>query len=298
MNDVRDILNRYALVPNKLTLVNGVKIINTDKGRFVFKKNKNINLLNTYKYLKNRSFEYIPRKINNEEDYDVYEYIEDNNEPIEQKILDLIHVVTLLHMKTTFYKEVDIDDYKVIYESVNNEIDDVYKYYNNMMDIIDTKIYMAPSEYLIARNISKIYESLKYAKDGIDKWYELVKDKRKIRVVNIHNNLSVDHYLKSDKPYLISWEKSRIDIPIYDLLILYNNHYLDMEFSDVFYEYEKRYPLLEEERTLLFVLIAIPKRIVNKTSIYELCIEIRKVFDYLYKTEKLITEYRIEPTPH
>ena len=36
---------------------------------------------------------------------------------------------------------------------------------------------MSPVEYLIARNISKIYESLNYSKENINKWYELVKDK-------------------------------------------------------------------------------------------------------------------------
>ena len=96
---------------------------------------------------------------------------------------------------------------------------------------------------------------MNYSKENINKWYELVKNKRRIRVVNIHNNLSLEHYIKGNKPYLISWEKSKIDNPIYDLYNLYLNHYLDFDFSELFLNYESKYPLLKEERILLFSLM-------------------------------------------
>ena len=67
----------------------------------------------------------------------------------------------------------------------------------------------------------EIFETINYCKYEVDSWYELIKDKRKIRLVNIHNNLSLDHYIKNDKPYLISWNKNKIDMPIYDLIKLY-----------------------------------------------------------------------------
>lgn len=291
MNDFREILKKNNLSPKKLTIVNNVRIIDTGTSKYVLKKNQRANLINTYRYLKSRSFDYFPDKINDKEDYDIYDYIEDTEEPSEQKLLDLINLVALLHLKTTYYQEVDIDDYKKIYETVNQTIKSTTEYYNNIMDNIENTVYYSPSQYLIARNISKVYESLNYAHDSIEKWYQLVKDKNRQRVVNIHNNLSLSHYIRSEKPYLISWEKSKIDMPIYDLLNLYQNHYLDTNFNDIFIEYEKRYPLLEEERTLLFTLMAIPQKIINKDTTYDLCIEIRKVFDYIYKTENLITHY-------
>ena len=45
----------------------------------------------------------------------------------------------------------------------------------------------------------------------------MVKDKRKVRYVVVHNNLDLDHFLKGKNNYLISWDKSKIDLPIYDL---------------------------------------------------------------------------------
>ena len=143
-----------------------------------------------------RSFNYFPEVIKEENDTLYHKYIDDINEPKEQKIIDLINLVTLLHSKTTMYKEIDIDNYKYIYENINDQIDDILNYYNTVMDNIETSIYMSPSNYLISRNISFIYSAINYAKRSIDYWYKLVENKRKVRVVANHNNLSLEHYLK------------------------------------------------------------------------------------------------------
>lgn len=277
--------------PKKITIKNNVEIIDTDNNTYVIKKKTNKNLDYIYDYLHSRSFDYFPKRLIKDDEYDIYEYVEDVKLPNEQKILDLVNLLTLLHSKTTFYKEIDIDIYKNIYEDVVGRIEYLNNYYNNLMDIIETNIYMSPSEYLIARNISLIYNSLNYARYQIDRWYDLIKDKRKIRLVNIHNNLSIEHYIKKDKPYFISWDKSKIDMPIYDILSLYKNHFLDFEFMDILKFYESKYPLLMEERILLFILMALPSEIDISSSEYNTCIKARNLLDYLAKTEYLTTEY-------
>lgn len=277
--------------PKKITIKNNVEIIDTDNNTYVIKKKTNKNLDYIYDYLHSRSFDYFPKRLIKDDEYDIYEYVEDVKLPNEQKILDLVNLLTLLHSKTTFYKEIDIDIYKNIYEDVVGRIEYLNNYYNNLMDVIETNIYMSPSEYLIARNISLIYNSLNYARYQIDRWYDLIKDKRKIRLVNIHNNLSIEHYIKKDKPYFISWDKSKIDMPIYDILSLYKNHFLDFEFMDILKFYESKYPLLMEERILLFILMALPSEIDISSSEYNTCIKVRNLLDYLAKTEYLTTEY-------
>ena len=99
------------------------------------------------------------------------------------------------------------------------------------------------------------------------------------------------HYIKNEKPYLISWNKSRIDSPIYDLLSFYKNHYLDFDFDDLFHFYESGYPLKEDERLLLFTYMAIPYKIEIISDEYEMCIKINKMIEYLYKTSNLIMNY-------
>lgn len=274
----------------KITIKNNVRILENDEDIYVYKKRRK-DLDNTYQYLLSRSFDYFPKKIDEQNEYDVYEYIPDIKEPIEQKALDLMYVLSLLHSKTTFYREIDIEDYKKIYEDINNEIEDVTSYYNLLMDEINKEVYMSPSDYLIARNISKIYASLYFAKENIEKWYNIIENKKKIRYVTLHNNLKIDHYIKREKPYLVSWDNNKVDIPIYDLLKFYKNHYLDFDFNELLTLYESRYELLPEEKLLLFCKMALPYKINICDSEIEQCQTIRKLFDYIYKTENLVSEY-------
>jgi len=290
-NNLREILEKNNICCSKITLKNNVRIITSKKGNYVIKKDA-CNLDNTYNYLLSRSFDYFPKTILKDNDYSVYEYIEDTYEPLEQRILDIITLLTMLHSKTTFYKEIDIDNYKYLYETINNKLDYLFNYYNDIIFLIEKSIYMSPSGYLIARNINKIYECINYCKNELESWYKLIEDKRKVRVVNIHNNLSLEHYLKSDKPYFISWNKNKIDMPIYDLLILYKKYYLNFDFYELFNYYESRYPLALEERKLLFILMAMPEKLQLEDNEYKNSIKCRNFFDYIYKTEELITEYK------
>lgn len=289
--NLRSIFDDESINFKRVTIKNNARIVDTDQGSYVIKKRKNNNLDNIYNYLLSRSFDYFPKCLKHNQEYDIYEYIPDTNEPGEQKILDLINLVSLLHNKTTYYKEIDLDNYKEIYESINNRIEYLYNYYTDMITIIERNVYMSPSQYLIARNISMIYKSLDYCKQSIDRWYDLIRDKRRVRYVTLHNNLNISHYLRGDKPYLISWDYSKKDMPIYDLLKIYQNHYLDYDFSDLFQHYENHYHLKEEERILLFTYMALPYKITVTNNEYQMCREARRLFDYIYKTEDLITNY-------
>lgn len=275
---------------NKITIKKNVRIIDN---KYVIKK-KNNSLNDTFNYLSSRSFNFFPEVIKEDNEYIYYKYIEDINEPKEQKMIDLMILLSILHSKTTIYKEIDIDHYKSIYETTNEKIDDTYTYYNELMNNIDEQVYMSPSNYLIARNISIIYSALNYAKEHIDTWYKMIENERKARVVTIHNNVSLDHYLKQDKPYFISWDNSKIDIPIYDLISIYKRHYLEYDFIDMLNIYLNKYPLNKEEMTLFLVLISIPDKIKYTNSEYKTVLEVRRIIDYAYKTKEILKEYRIK----
>lgn len=291
MNNIDNLIKKN----NKLTLLKSVRLINNNENKYILKR-KNNNIKDIYNYLNSRSFDYYPKLLNENNNYNMFEYIEDYKEPYEQKTLDMMSLLSLLHSKTTFYKEIDYEDYKYIYESTLELINDNYNYYNIMLENIENQIYMSPSSYLLARNITKIFNSLNYCKVNIDKWYDMVKEKNKVRMVLIHNNLELDHYIKKDKPYFISWDKSKIDMPIIDLYVFYRKHYLNFDFYELFKYYESRYPLLEEERLLLFIYLSIPDKIELDNNEYNLCKKIRRFLDYHYKTEKLITEYNVKDT--
>jgi hypothetical protein len=275
---------------NRITLINGVKIIND---KYVIKKNTS-DIKKIYSYLLSRSFDYMPKLIDVNDDTYTVEYIKDIYETKEQKMIDLVILLSILHNKTTFYKEIDLEHYKYIYEEIEKEINDDYEYYNKLMDVIDNEVYMSPANYLIARNISIIYKSLGYAQEYINKWYKLIDGKREARVVMLHNNINIDHYLKEDKPYFISFDNSKIDLPVFDLIKLYKYHYLDFDFINLFDIYFSKYPFTEEEMYLFLAILAIPDKIKNSNSEYERVKNVRLIIDYLYKTDDILKKYRIK----
>ena len=296
MQEINEILKKYDLKPRNYKRNNNNLEIQTKTGIYHIKqKNKQQHI---YDYLKTRNFNYIPKIISDDNDeYEITEHIKSYEIPNEQKMIDMINLVSLLHNKTTHYEETKENDYKEIYEDIKNNIEYLYSYYNDTINIIDTKIYMSPSEYLLARNISKIFNALNYANNEIDEWYKIVKQKTKKRLVVLHNNLELDHFISNDKKYLISWDKSKIGIPIFDIYKLYKKHALEFEFSELLKIYEKNYPLLEEERKLLFILISIPQKLELDKTEYENTKEAGKMMDYIYKTEMLISPYYSDKRP-
>lgn len=290
MKQINDFLRKNEYKPRSYKKLGKNYLVETNRGLIVIKpKVENAKIID---YLRTRNFNYYPTVLDDTGDYELTEYINEASIPADQKIMDLIQLTALLHSKTTHYKEVDEDEYKKLYEDISNNIEYLFEYYFDIITIIESKVFMSPSEYLLARNISSIFSSLRYCKEEVEEWYKLIKEKRKMRVVVIHNNLSLDHYMKNEHDYLISWGKSKINIPIFDLYKLYNKHYLDFDFYEVLRKYESMYPLKRDERNLLFILINLPNKIEFEKSNYDMCKIISKELDKLYKSYKIVNEYK------
>ena len=288
--ELRELFDQHHIISKKITLKNNVRIIDTGKEQLVIKR-RDKSLDDIYRYLKSRSFDYFPEILYQTEHYDIYRYIPDANVPKEERAEDIIKLLTLLHNKTTFYKEIDDDTYKELYENVLDRVQYLNNYYNDIAEIIEKEEYMSPSHYFFMRNISKLFQALNYCRYQIDKWYDILHDKKRVRVVNIHNNLSLEHYLLDDKPYFISWRLSKRDIPIYDLIKLYKKYYKELDFCELLRSYERNYPMLEEERILFFCLISVPEKLEFRDSEYNMCKKIQEFYDYLICGEKLIEDY-------
>lgn len=293
MNRVNDLLKKRNILPKKYIKKGKVVKIETDQESFIVKKEKITK--DVYNYLKSRNFDYMPKRLTNiEEPEQIMEYIDSYNIPVEQKAIDMIDLVSLLHNKTTHYKEIDSEMYQKIYNDLDGNLEYLYNYYTDMITLIESKEYMSPSEYLLARNISNIYNSIDFSKKHLDTWFAEVKDEKKARMVVLHNNLSLDHFIRNDNSYLISWGKSKIDMPIFDLYKLYKNHALDLDFSSLLERYETNYPLLKCEKDLLYILVSIPEIIEFKNNELQTCESISNKIDVLYKTYELVSPYYLE----
>ncbi|MDD5979879.1 MAG: hypothetical protein PUC23_02055 [bacterium] len=293
MNEAREVLKKYKITPLGYVKNKDSLIVSSNNGKYVLKKRKD-NIKEFYNYLRLRNFHYMPEYYNlyDRDSYYIESFIEDYDIPKYDRAEELINIVSLLHNKTTTYEEVDIDDYKKIYEDTLKEINDLVSYYNELNNYIDTEIYMSPSNYLLVRNISKIYASLDFCKNELDSWYEKIKNSKKERKVLIHNNLSLDHLLRNEEgSFLISWDNARYDIPIFDIYKLYQNIYDDVDFESLFELYNSKYPLHEDELKLLFILISIPKKIDFSDDEYDNCKKVDYLLNYIIKTEKIISPY-------
>lgn len=285
---VRALIEKCHLKPVKYVRLKNVYIIFTKDKKYVIKKKNDNPIMN---YLKTRNFDYFPSIIAEDETYQLMEYVDEIVVSCEQKIFDLIDIVSLLHYKTTYFKEIDSNYYKGLYEDVLNNIEYLFSYYNDLIGIIDQKEFMAPYEYVIARNIGKIYQVLDFAKEELDTWYDSVKDEKRYRVVVLHNNLDLSHFLRNESSYLISWEKSKIDSPIFDLYKLYKRCGNDFDFGSILSRYEEKYPLFESEKRFLFILMSLPDEFDFDGSMYNVTKNVSERIDLIYKTESIILPY-------
>ena len=288
MNNVLEVLKR-EFKPYKLTKKKSIMIMDSTSGTFVIKEKKDNKINKAYEYLLSRNFDYFPKLALEERDnVNVFEYIEDIPMPQEQKAMDMIDLVALLHNKTTYYKEVTLDKYQEIFENLKDNIAYTQNYYNFLYEKLLEEVYPSPSHYLLMRNIYKIFEALSFCNKELDEWFENVKGEEKTRVAFIHNNLETDHFIKNNREYLISWENSKIDSPILDLIVFYQKEYMNLNFEPILQRYFRHYPLNSNEKHLFFIVISIPPIINLEGSEINITKNIRKKLDYVFKTENLV----------
>ena len=282
MKKINEILRNKNLKPKKYFKQGSVYIVELEDSKLVLKKNNT----DIYKYLKERNFDYYP---NTEiiDGYELMEYVEDDNLTDDTKINKIISLMSLLHSKTTYYKSTNDMEYKEIYETINATIKNRIDYYNRLMDVIESEVYMSPSHYFLARNITNIFNALDYCRYQLEKWYDQVKDLKKIRKSVIHNNLDLSHYLNNK---LISWNKSKFDLPIFDIEHLYRTSYDYFVWDELLNDYLSQNMLHDEEVKLLYIILSIPEEIKFNNSEYQNTIIVNNLINYISKTSELVID--------
>ena len=288
-NDLEVINQIYR--PYKYTIKGKVKILKCHNNDVVIKP-KNPLVHERYNYLNARGFNnYIPIIDSDRSKYDIFPFIYENDIPYQQKANDLGRVVALLHAKTSYNKDVNQSVYDDIYNNITNNCDYIKDYYSRLYDEIFLLKYHKPHEIMFIDNYSKINNTILFSREEIEKWYTLVSEKKNQRVALIHNNLKLDHYLKSDNDYLISFDNSRFDTPVIDLVKLYKEEYNKVNFSEVLNNYLYHFSFNDDELKLFFILITVLDEVhfdednfTNLNRVYNLC-------NYINKTEELVRPY-------
>ncbi len=292
MNEkLKEIVLKYK--PLKYTLKGKTINVNSMQGNFVIKPAKK-DIISLFSYLNSRSFYNYPKVIAKDDDYITYEYLKELETPKEQQLLDLVLVVAKLHNKTVYFKEVTEDKYKEIYDNIKDNVIYLRDYYSGIYDEAFNEIYISPAKYNFLLNYSLLNNDLAFILDELDEWFNLVKESNKQRVCLIHNNLSLEHFIKGMDSYLISWDKYTFDTPVMDIVNLYHNEYLTCDFSGILKEYLKNFKFSVDEEKLLFILLSLPDKVNFDDSEFNNTINVANLVDYIKRTEKLIRPYYTE----
>lgn len=247
-------------------------------------------LIELYNIFKETSFNNYPEVIRIDENTLETKYIKEIKYKELIKGTELIKTVSNLHKSTLDIIDVSKNKYKKIYNKLMGNIEYLNEYYNSLVDEIEYKEYNSPSEYLFIRNYSVILSTLKYSKETLKKWFKIVETKSKDRVSIIHNNLSLNHFIKGENNYLISFDNYKVDTLILDLYKFYINDGYKLEFKKLIDIYEENMKLTEEEKLLFNILITIPPKLVFKRNEYQNTIYIKDNFSYIYSSLNLAIE--------
>jgi len=287
MNSIEILTKIYK--PYKVSVKGKSKIFNCTCGNYVIKNKCNKDIKELYKYLSSRSFDYFPKLVeDNRSDVNVFEYVEDVSIDSEQKLYDMIKLISLLHNKTSFYKEITKDKIKEIYESLLGRVVFLEENINKIIFEAEDELFVSPSYNLLLNSSTKIFESLTFLKKEIEEWYKLSENDTKTRVVLVHNNLDLEHYIKNENDYLISWDNYIIDTPIIDIVKLYKKIYLLMDFTEPLKIYLSEFELSDKEKKLLYIMLVMPNELVLGSDEVKNVYIVRKYLDYVFKTENLI----------
>lgn len=291
MNDLREVIDKYGFGVKKYKQIGSVHILYTDNGTYCLKKKKREDIKDVINYLKAKQFNNILLpKSDNSDRYEITDYIEEVPFLEEDKAMEAIYLISMLHNKTTFYKSISLDEVKCFYEKNTNHIIEMKNYYESLCYRYEENLFLSPSQYLFIRNITVIFNALDYSKFYIDKWYDIAKTKNSRRVAMNHNNLELSHVIVGENPYIINWNDASIDMPIMDLYYFFRKNFLSINMFSLFQVYTSKYQLLAEEIFLLFSLLLIPEKlelkdydIYNTRVVYDNYKYLSNVLDFISK---------------
>jgi len=171
---------------------------------------------------------------------------------------------------------------------LSGNVEYLKKHYENIISNIEEEVYMRPSKYLLIRNYTIIDSSFKYIDATLKKWFKKVESKSKERVCVVHNNLSLKHFIKGDKNYLISFDNYLVDTPVLDLYKFYKKEGYKLDFISLLNIYSNNIELLEEEKMLLNILISIPPKVDFIDDEFLNCKNIKSILNYIYSSMNIV----------
>lgn len=206
--------------------------------------------------IKNKYDNYIT-KYNDHYFYLMKELIHSTSHLKELKIKHYFEMLAYIHTHSCYNLKVNQEYFKQVYNDTLKIINERIYYYDDLMSKYEVLKYKSPSQWLFVLNYQRIIKSLKEAVFYLKKYMICVENKNSIRVSLIYKHFHYEHiFLKNKK--LISLDRMKIDLPIYDIYDIYQrlpDILFDLDcFSD---SYLKIMNLNDDEVLLLSTLLKI-----------------------------------------
>lgn len=210
----------------------------------------------------------------------------------------LVYNLSVWQSKTTVHQRLDVDEIKTIYEEKHKMIEYLVSYYRDLSDLVDTKVYMAPSEYYFARNNSILFAALQYASSLLETWYEKIKVQKNYRKTYCHGKCQLDHFLANDNGYFISLEQAHLGDVTEDFVHFYKQNYKDVDMSSTFQLYQHKYPFTEEEKLFFYLSLVLPTTVELYPSSLTKTKELVNFFEEMKMTSEFLLEQEKQNQEH
>lgn len=271
----------------KCSYIHGEKIIDTDQGKFMITPKCN-DKHKIFRYLEQRDFPFfLPMEDLSDDKDEVYRYDFDDVD-LEDKAVDLVHLLSLLHIKTTSYRDITMDAVKELYEDLSSRIEQEITYYRNLQDTMESHVYMSPDHYFLIRNISLFYDNLELSRSFLEQWYEIKQDSKRERVVFLHKMPSLLHFVDKKPAYFTHWDLSEKGYPVYDFLYFYQKHFQELEMSSLYEIYQSRFLFSKDEEYLFFSLLLLSDVFSFTSDIYQNTVLLQQLILYQLKARDFV----------
>lgn len=222
--------------------------------------------------------------INNKPFY-MFNWIDDDN--VDSKDLKLKYYLTMisnLHKKSSYSLNVSISFFNELSMKIEENIQDVYQYYEKIIATIEKNEYYSPFQWYLYFHFKDIIYSLDKSREHLEDFKKIVKDKLSIRQVINHLNFSYDHvFIIQDK--IIANDKMKLASPIYDLVDLVNKiEFGTIDVSSLFEVYLGNNQLYDYEIKWLLSMLYVTDKIKFTDNDFD---NLKKLMNLIFKIKSI-----------
>jgi spore coat protein YsxE len=180
------------------------------------------------------------------------------------------------HKHSIKERTVTAEEIQRYYDERKNESNKEKQFLNDYMEKCEQQWYMSPFQLQFCTYFHEVMRAYLFSEQMLERWHEVLTEKKKIRVAFIHGNPSFDHYVEGQNGarYFISMEHAKWAAPFHDLFLFFHSYLRTYPFMcddgvRWMNDYEQELPLSEDEQALFYSYLAYPHMLYRLVYEYE-----------------------------